>query len=460
MVATHKVLKPPTLPSATRDQYYATANIYDASGNRAWKLGGEVNWMWNNGQGWQAYGDLNLRTWYQSDLVTITDQAMTKHYFIAGQRIASKLTESLQPEVVQALKDKPVTPLSGDVNELGTNMTERLRRDFECVGLDYNAFYPGETRLEALENLLNVPEQPAEYQVFFYHSDHLGSSSFITDINGDATQHLQYLPFGEDFVHQQNTAAYYTPYTFSGKERDMETSLSYFGARYYEAGLSVWLSVDPMSDKAPGWTPYRYGFQNPMKFIDPTGLLETETGGDPPAQLPIQPTLKGIGYKPPQNATSGSGQKNLNSRSTNSGPQQPTVNSETSAIVGAASATAEGLEQVSSHRAANPSVKYSQSVNGKVRSPEVLTRTTRIQANSLSNQAKFVGRGLNVAGVAIAGVNLFTTENRNGADYARFGGAVLISATAAIPVAGPLISFSLGVADSYGAFDGLYNSFK
>lgn len=83
-----------------------------------------------------------------------------------------------------------------------------------------------------------------------------------------------------------------------------------------------------------------------------------------------------------------------------------------------------------------------------------------MQANSLSKQAKFVGRGLNVVGVAISGVNLYTTENRNGADYARFGGAVLISATAAIPVAGPLISFSLGVADSYGAFDGLYNSFK
>jgi|GEM_PF-6514804 len=256
--------------SATRDQYYATANMYDASGNRAWKLGGEVNWMWNNGQGWQAYGDLNLRTWYQSDLVTITDQAMTKHYFIAGQRIASKLAESLSPEVAQALKDKPVTPLSGDVNELGTNMTERLRRDFECVGLDYNAFYPGEPRIDALEVLQSAPETN-EYQVFFYHSDHLGSSSFITDINGDATQHLQYLPFGEDFVHQQNTAAYYTQYTFSGKERDVETNLSYFGARYYESSLSVWLSVDPMSDKYPHESSFAYAGNSPVIFIDPDG---------------------------------------------------------------------------------------------------------------------------------------------------------------------------------------------
>jgi RHS repeat-associated protein len=257
--------------SATRDQYYATANIYDASGNRAWKLGGEVNWMWNNGQGWQAYGDLNLRTWYQSDLVTITDQAMTKHYFISGQRIASKLAESLAPEVAHALKDKPVTLLSSDLKELGANMAVRIKRDFNCVGLDYNAFYPGEPHLEALENLLKTPEQPDEYQLYFYHSDHLGSSSFITDINGDATQHLQYLPFGEDFVHQQNTAAYYTPYTFSGKERDVETNLSYFGARYYEAGLSVWLSVDPMADKFPNISSYNYCSWNPVKLKDPDG---------------------------------------------------------------------------------------------------------------------------------------------------------------------------------------------
>jgi RHS repeat-associated protein len=300
--------------SATRDQYYATANIYDASGNRAWKLGGEVNWMWNNGQGWQAYGDLNLRTWYQSDLalrrrsatsrcqgdvVYFTDQAMTKHYFISGQRIASKLAESLAPEVAHALKDKPVTPLSSDLKELGANMAERIKRDFNCVGLDYNAFYPGEPHLKALENLLNAPEQPDEYQVFFYHSDHLGSSSFITDINGDATQHLQYLPFGEDFVHQQNTAAYYTPYTFSGKERDVETSLSYFGARYYEAGLSVWLSVDPMSDERQGLSPYNYCQWNPIRLVDPTGLLDQEgsqSGGNPtvpqnPTPLPTHPTL-------------------------------------------------------------------------------------------------------------------------------------------------------------------------
>jgi hypothetical protein len=59
------------------------------------------------------------------------------------------LTESIFSEVAQALKDKPVTPLSGDLAELGTIMTDRLSRDFDCVGLDYKAFYPGGLRLRS-----------------------------------------------------------------------------------------------------------------------------------------------------------------------------------------------------------------------------------------------------------------------------------------------------------------------
>jgi len=109
---------------------------------------------------------------------------------------------------------------------------------------------------------------------YIYHSDHLGSSAFLTDAAGDPTQHLQYMPFGEPFIEQRSITSYYTPYTFSAKERDTETGYSYFGARYYDADISVWLSVDPMADKAPGWTPYRYCFQNPINHTDFSGLLE------------------------------------------------------------------------------------------------------------------------------------------------------------------------------------------
>ena len=60
-------------------------------------------------------------------------------------------------------------------------------------------------------------------------------------------------------------------YTFSAKEKDSETGLSYFGSRYYSSDLSVWLSVDPMSDKYPSLSPFVYCANNPVKVVDPNG---------------------------------------------------------------------------------------------------------------------------------------------------------------------------------------------
>jgi RHS repeat-associated protein len=108
------------------------------------------------------------------------------------------------------------------------------------------------------------------------------TSSQPTNASGFAEQHIQYLPFGELFVNQQNTE-FDSRYKFTAKELDNETNYSYFGARYgacpAECGnsdVSIWLSVDPLSDKAPGWSPYRYGFLNPIKYFDPNGKFETK----------------------------------------------------------------------------------------------------------------------------------------------------------------------------------------
>jgi RHS repeat-associated protein len=65
-------------------------------------------------------------------------------------------------------------------------------------------------------------------------------------------------------------------YTFSGKERDGETGYSYFGARYYNSDISIWLSVDPLSDKYPHQSNYVYCSNNPIRIIDPNGEDEYE----------------------------------------------------------------------------------------------------------------------------------------------------------------------------------------
>ncbi len=85
-------------------------------------------------------------------------------------------------------------------------------------------------------------------------------------------QHLR----GRRWLHTPTTANFSlltanSTYTFSAKEKDPETGLSYFGSRYYSSDLSVWLSVDPMSDKYPSLSPYTYCVDNPVKVVDPDG---------------------------------------------------------------------------------------------------------------------------------------------------------------------------------------------
>ena len=81
-------------------------------------------------------------------------------------------------------------------------------------------------------------------------------------------------------IEQRATTDYYTPYTFSAKERDLETGYSYFGARYYDPNVSVWLSVDPMCDKYPYQSGYCYVGWRPIMMVDPNGLWEQDADGN------------------------------------------------------------------------------------------------------------------------------------------------------------------------------------
>ena len=105
---------------------------------------------------------------------------------------------------------------------------------------------------------------------FFYHPDHLGSSSFITDVSGEVYQHVQYFPFGETFV-EERTGTRYTPYLYNGKELDEETGLYYYHARYYDPRISMFYGVDPLAEKYIGISSYAYVANNPMILVDPDG---------------------------------------------------------------------------------------------------------------------------------------------------------------------------------------------
>ncbi|WP_217495828.1 RHS repeat-associated core domain-containing protein [Mangrovivirga cuniculi] len=81
------------------------------------------------------------------------------------------------------------------------------------------------------------------------------------------------MAFGETFV-EEHSNTNRTPYLFNGKELDEETGLYYYGARYYDAQIGMFLGVDPMAEHRSWLSPYNYVQNNPVVRIDPDGAFD------------------------------------------------------------------------------------------------------------------------------------------------------------------------------------------
>jgi RHS repeat-associated protein len=190
---------------------------------------------------------------------------------MGSQRIVSKLSNS------GIFAASPVTATQQQARY--TLQTSKIIERFDSLGVVYN----GIAQTGGLVS--SNPDTTASS--YFYHSDHLGSSSLITDGTGALVQHIEYVPFGETFIDERN-GNWSTPYLFNGKEKDEETGLHYFHARYYDSRTSVWLSVDPLAEKYFWTSSYIYCLNNPVKYTDPTGM---EVEADSKSQINILNTL-------------------------------------------------------------------------------------------------------------------------------------------------------------------------
>jgi len=115
------------------------------------------------------------------------------------------------------------------------------------------------------------------YSYFF--SDHLGSASVVTDALGNTKEESDYYPYGGERV--VTDLGIGNNYKFTGKERDPETGLDYFGARYYGSAIGRFTTTDPMAASAGIQNPqtlnrYTYALNNPVRMIDPTGKYSVD----------------------------------------------------------------------------------------------------------------------------------------------------------------------------------------
>jgi len=106
---------------------------------------------------------------------------------------------------------------------------------------------------------------------FYYLKDHLGSTRTVVNNSGSIVESHDYYPFGLQMPGRDYQTGERTKELFTGKERDSETNWDYFGARYYSAAIGRWLSVDPLAEKFPNWSPYNYTLNNPINLFDPDG---------------------------------------------------------------------------------------------------------------------------------------------------------------------------------------------
>ncbi len=264
--------------------------IYDASGERVIKATGDGQAIYINGFPMGGSGTVGNYTMYVNPYMVVNNMNFTKHFYIEGQRIVSKLGEGGAYQYL--LNDKNTQYVAGgdtiNYDKKMLQQKEAIIANFEGFGLDGVVFTAGKSgktpygqikkyyRQENGDGATHVKDTTKatananEKFRYFYHPDHLGSSSYITDASGEVYQHFEYFPFGETFYEDRHDH-HRTPYMFNGKELDKETGLYYYGARYYDPKISMFYGVDPLAERFPSMSSFSYAANNPIRLIDING---------------------------------------------------------------------------------------------------------------------------------------------------------------------------------------------
>jgi len=128
-----------------------------------------------------------------------------------------------------------------------------------------------------------------EEQIFYYLHDHLGGIDAVVDENGNIVERNDYLPYGEDRIIIDNSDE---DYGYTGKEKDDESGLYYYGQRYYDPKIGRFTQIDPLilgeSEKTlpdilanpQAFNSYSNVLNNPMRYVDEEGLYSYDVHYD------------------------------------------------------------------------------------------------------------------------------------------------------------------------------------
>ena len=295
---------------------------YNAAGERIMKSYGTMEGVYINGapQGITFHETDNF-TLYPASILSVNKNRFTKHYFIGDKRVASRIGTGLFNNVY-GRNGSYVTAGQQDYAERMNQIQKQKEAYYKQQGIApgvptmKGAYGDPENTKRGYNSIIDtlgnhdvpqgwiqtprpnttpntnpgppvswndpsnpddpqagygyIPNDTTKEETFFYHSDHLGSTSYITDDKANITQYDAYLPYGELLV-DEHSSSEDLPYKFNGKQFDDETGLYYYGARYMNPITSLWYGVDPLAEKLPLTSVYSYCMANPIKLVENDG---------------------------------------------------------------------------------------------------------------------------------------------------------------------------------------------
>ena len=237
---------------------------YNAANTRTYKLCLSGTIQWQNGQQLQMNLQPHLAQFYPNAYINFNGNGeYTKHYYNGTERIASRLGNANTDITVTA---------NARLTSRSTQLASRFQDDiWDLMSDNSTVCPPSGISVNSLHQTGNATD------IFYYHTNHLGSTAYVTDQNQNVSQGFLYAPFGEITTeYNANFGNNVLPkYSFNAKELDEETSMYYYEARYYKP--PVFTSRDPMFEKYFWMTPYAYCANNPVKYVDPSGNFYIKT---------------------------------------------------------------------------------------------------------------------------------------------------------------------------------------
>jgi hypothetical protein len=234
-------------------------------------------------------------TLYAGNLMTISKGGYVKHYFAENERILSNVSgggNSLVPMEEEMFYHPGTVKFPKHFRyqkpeEFSKDFTNFVQYYFNEFMNKYGCQYNG---IELKADLGNLPDLRKEFinalnqgisdKLYYFHGNHLGSGSMITDKNGQTYQTLAYAPYGEDLVnikHYQDN--YDEKYRFTGQIYDEESGLYLFGIRHFSPRDNVTPTTDQHWYNYPHITSYNQQGWCPTMITDPTGMDWVEGDG-------------------------------------------------------------------------------------------------------------------------------------------------------------------------------------